>query len=378
MRPRGGPFKTQANPARGERSTPLEENPRARPGIGASLRHMLIGTAIAAVLFGAVSEIALRFLPVIHNADWPPVSAAQPIRNYRPNVDITWSKGPDFYLATTRHSNNAGFLNDQDYTREGPRPLLAVVGDSYVEAIMLPYDETHYGRLAKRVGDRGRVYSFGMSSSPLSQYLAFAALARDEYAPDAFVFPIIGNDFDESLFPFKRSPAFHYFADDATVENPSLMRVDYEPNWKRAILRKSRLAAYLVFHLEVTARLDNQIARLFDRPSLPTATIQDWNRAADLFLAGVLDATGVTRDRIVFVVEGIRPALYKKPWAESREYFMAKAKAEGFEVIDLQPAYETGEKLDFERDGHWNARGHAIVGEAIAGSDMFRRIFPVR
>lgn len=342
------------------------------------MRNLAVGTAIASVLFVVALEIALRFLPVIHNADWSPVNAAQPIRNYRANVDITWSKGADLYLATTRHSNNAGFLNDQDYTRTGPRPLLAVIGDSYVEAIMVPYEDTHYGRLAKRVGDSGRVYSFGMSSSPLSQYLAFAALARDEYAPDAFVFPIIGNDFDESLFQFKRSPAFHYFAADATVEKPDLVRVDYVPNWKRKLIRKSRLATYLVYHLEVITRLDNQIARLFGRASPPVASIKDWNRAADLFLASVLEATGVSQDRIVFIVEGIRPDLYKEPWAESRAYFMAKAQAKGFEVVDLQPAYETGEKLDFERDGHWNARGHAIVEAAIAGSDLYRRIFPAR
>lgn len=350
--------------------------PGMRAGTGDTLRNLTWGTAIAAVLFVTVLEIGLRFLPVIHNAEWSPVDADRPVRTYRPNVDITWSKGPDFNLATKRHSNNAGFLNDQDYARAGPRPLLAVVGDSYIEAIMVPYGETLYGRLAERVGDRGRVYSFGMSGSPLSQYLAFAALARDEYAPDAFAFVIIGNDFDEALFRFKKSPAFHYFGDDASVGNPALVRVDYAPNWKRWLLNRSRLAAYLVFHLEVTARLDHLIERLFGGPPAQPASAREWNRAADLFLPVVAEAAGVPKNRIVFVVEGVRPDLYKEPWAESRAYFMEKARAEGFEIVDLQPAYDTGEKLDFERDAHWNPRGHAIVEEALAGTGLYRRLFP--
>jgi len=196
-------------------------------GPGEPLGNLALGTAIAAVLFVTVLEIGLRFLPVIHNAEWSPVDADRPVWIYRPNVDITWPRGPDFNLATKRHSNNAGFLNNQDYASAGPRPLLAVVGD------------------------------------------------------------------------------------DASVGNPALVRVDDAPNWKRWLLNKSRLAAYLVFNLEVAARLDHLIERLFVGPPAQPAPAREWNRATDLLLPAAAEAAGVLKSRIVFVVEGARPDLYK-------------------------------------------------------------------
>ena len=44
--------------------------------------------------------------------------------------------------------------------------------------------------------------------------------------------------------------------------------------------------------------------------------------------------------------------------------------------VDLQPACDTGEKLDFEGGAHWNPRGHAIVEEALAGTGLYRPALP--
>ena len=101
-------------------------------------------------------------------------------------------------------TNNAGWVSDIDYVREAQTPLVAFVGDSFVEGDHLPWPDTCHGRLVDRLEGTGRIYSFGMNGAPLSQYLAYAEYARDKYGPAALVIPIIENDFDESLRQYKR------------------------------------------------------------------------------------------------------------------------------------------------------------------------------
>ena len=92
--------------------------------------------------------------------------------------------------------NNAGFVNDQVYRKEDEPPLLAVVGDLYIQAAMVPYPETLHGRLASNLEGRLRVYSFGASGAPLSQYLIWARHAVRDYGAQALVINVVGNDFD--------------------------------------------------------------------------------------------------------------------------------------------------------------------------------------
>jgi hypothetical protein len=70
-------------------------------------------------------------------------------------------------------------VNDQNYDPSTDTPLMAVIGDSYVEALMVPYEQTIQGRLSQRVPSHNRVYSFAASGAALSQYLAYAMYAKD-------------------------------------------------------------------------------------------------------------------------------------------------------------------------------------------------------
>jgi hypothetical protein len=52
---------------------------------------------------------------------------------------------------------------------------------------MVPYAKTLYGRLAKALDGRLRVYRFGASGAPLSQYLIWVGYAVREYGARAVV-----------------------------------------------------------------------------------------------------------------------------------------------------------------------------------------------
>ncbi|MDP1908384.1 MAG: hypothetical protein Q8K85_08785, partial [Hyphomicrobium sp.] len=48
---------------------------------------------------------------------------------------------------------------------------------------------------------------------------------------------------------------------------------------------------------------------------------------------------------------------------------VAALTARGIAILDLRPLFEAGGTpliYHFNNDGHWNARGHALAGEAIA------------
>jgi hypothetical protein len=115
---------------------------------------VLIGAALAL----AIGEVACRVLPVNDGLMAMPVNASEPVFRFTPNRDVTWSRDWNFSIVNRIRVNNAGYVNDQDYAAADARPLLAVVGDSYVEAAMVPPRDTLHGRLAAAFAPAARVY----------------------------------------------------------------------------------------------------------------------------------------------------------------------------------------------------------------------------
>ena len=80
-------------------------------------------------------------------------------------------------------------------------PLLALIDDSYVEALMVPFRSSQTGRLTTRStpGHAGLFVRHVELGSALSNYLAYADFAAQRFHPQAMVFLNIGNDFTDLL-----------------------------------------------------------------------------------------------------------------------------------------------------------------------------------
>src|SRR5262249_8028771 len=146
------------------------------------------------VLYLAVAEIVLQFLPVCSGLRSMPVNANDPVYHFEPNRSYVFSHGWNFRNVNRGWVNNAGWVNNQDYRKDDPTPLIAVIGDSFVEAQMVPYGETMQGRLADALSGAFRVYSFAGSGAPLSQYLIWARHAVHDYGARAVVINVVVND----------------------------------------------------------------------------------------------------------------------------------------------------------------------------------------
>ena len=230
----------------------------------------LLGTvtvAITVAICVVVAEVVLRFLPVASSLYTVPVTAQSPVFHFTPNRDFVYSRDWDMVLANRGHVNNAGFVNDQHYQKDGSLPMLAVVGDSMIEAAMVPYRDTLHGRLATALAGKLRVYSFATAGAPLSQYLIWARHAVREYGAEALVINVVGNDFHESHSAYKTSPGFWHYVPDANGEL-QLRLFEYRPGRLRDVVVASALARYLLFNMQVGLHWIELKSLLFGRPAM--------------------------------------------------------------------------------------------------------------
>src|SRR5207237_7982269 len=146
-----------------------------------------------------IAEAVLRFLPVATGMRMVSVTVASPVAHFTPNRDFLFSRDWNLALVNRGHVNNAGFVNDQDYQREKESPLIAVVGDSYIEAALVPFGETMHGPLAAALDGRIRLYRFGAARAPLSQHLVWAGRAIREYRAGPVASAVRRTHPDDSL-----------------------------------------------------------------------------------------------------------------------------------------------------------------------------------
>ena len=61
-----------------------------------------------------------------------------------------------------------------------------------------------------------------------------------------------------------------------------------------------------------------------------------------------------------------------------RRYFMDRARAGGYDVIDMQPVFvehyrSHEEPFNWTRDAHWNALGHGLCADQVGRSQVLHR-----
>lgn len=358
---------------------------------------IFVGVLVSVLLL----EIILNFLPVCNPPLINKIDETNYIYRRQPNKDFVWSNDGKFSILTEKHSNNYGFINKQDYYPDKSTPLLAIIGDSYVEALMVPDGFTLSDRLQKAVGDRGRVYSFGVSGAQLPTYLAFSQYAAKNFRPKGMVFTIVGNDYDESLSVYGNRSGFYYFLPQ---QNGTMIwrRSEFIESYPYKLFHISALYRYCLFNLRcnsIVNDIKDGVVKFMVHESVikddtkfvcDTSTDTSPERVAlsklaiDEFLKLLPYRSGLPANQIAFAVAGRRypeglnmPKVY---FDIMYEYFKQKARDGGFEVIDLQTAFvqhyqKFHQHFEFPTDGHWNEVAHQVVADQIKDSKLYHKVF---
>jgi hypothetical protein len=318
-------------------------------------------------------EAVCRFLPVSDRVDIMPVNASHPYLHFKPIQTYSLTQGNLFQIQARKQTNNEGFFCDQDLLPNDSSPRVAVIGDSFVEAVQVENSETIHARLDSLLPREWKVFGIGSSGSALPQYLAYARYAMYRLKPKALVFVIYQNDFTESLVGKSAIAGHHYFTRDGR-----LIRLDRQadPWWKLALF-KSAFFRYLWLNVKLPRFFSSNSIQGKSRTSKVDEQTVIVTR---YFLTQLKQIAGDTP--VWIITDAPRPAVYSSHWekisishpvAMKYAHLRKEALRFGFQTVDLAPVFRHDylihrQRFEFPTDGHWNTRGHSVAADALAAS----------
>jgi len=282
-------------------------------------------------------------------------------------------------------SNNFGWNSEIDYVPGigKKRPLVAVVGDSYVEAFQVDVDRRFPALLQSLMGDDYLVYSFGISGAALSQYLHMSRYVNQVFNPQILVINVVHNDFDESLANLVRVPKFLQIA----MRNGAFTEVPPTPLQHSIFTRILRLSAFFRYVDQNCGlyNLFNNISLLLNPPlKLPTynANIdvdavtreRELIRRGARFLVATIRAENPDK-RVIIQMDGPRFDIYNNNLASSNVWWLHEIMRDAcrdnrIEFLDLTEPFarhfkEFQQHFENQADWHWNKLGHEVVARAL-------------
>ncbi len=352
-----------------------DQAPTRRPWI-----KKLIGLSIPAVLV-TLGALEAFFRAVVPASEQPFAyfDRAHQILRYdtRANTEGTYTIGPWAQQRGRWRINNFGWNSETDYHPETRfLPVLAVIGDSYVEGFQVDVERTMTSVLRRSLVGQAEVYGFGTSGAPMSQYLQISRYVRTVFDPDVLVFLVIDNDFTESLADLV--PKRHFLQVLRTNEGfVERIPVPYTPSATRRTLSMSALARYLALNLHAEKTLE----RLWSPSDAREESIAAWDESirgkvgeATAYLVQQIRKEN-PRPEVIFMVDAPRRDIYvgrenQSPTEWLRRLVKTSATDNECRFLDLTDAFgrrfrDEGTRFETTLDYHWNEAGHETAAKAL-------------
>jgi hypothetical protein len=328
--------------------------------------RILLGAA--AVI--AIAEIALWALPVSTGLHYRASTSQDPIIRGTPNQDYTYSTGWNLRMVQHGHLNNFGFPAAEDYDPNVPN--IIVVGDSYVESLMLRPADRLQTRLEQQLNHRVHVYGIGRSGSDLAQKLGEAQWAFSVFHPQLVIINLNDTDAASSLI---NKPGDFYLS--VNGNNCELLRSERPPeSGMVSRLRSSMLFHYVTANLRITVSLRHMFGggeaalwRLYAPESAPVRA-----QVATCATHLLPQLIPLPRERVVFIIGTDLDDIYAQRPARDLDIDPVTSALEsaGYQVVRTDPIFRR-DYLAFRMplsfrpiDEHWNARAQALVADVVA------------
>ena len=320
------------------------------------------------LLILACLEIVFRLLPV-STATRTGYHIHPQILTYPPHHCFTVSTGWDLKNAQRHCANNQGFLSRNDFSPD--REAIALIGDSFVEANMLPAAERLETQLENRLAGR-KVYSMGGPGSSLLDYAQRAEYAAGQFGLKTFIFILERGDIKQVLCGSGNihGPCLDAKSLEARIE------LQPQPGQLKQFARESALAQYVFSQLRFD--IAKTLSRLQRSGKTSTSSLPaDLPGAtSEKIVATFLERIKRIPDaRFIFLIDADRASInagkVPKPGPDL-EAFKAAIQSVGAVVIEPDAAFRdavtrTGRALEVgPYDRHWNIQAMAIVADELA------------
>lgn len=352
------------------------------------IKNMLLLATSMVLLFLFLELVVFRF--VLPASDLPRLEFVDGVIKYEPGQRGHYRKRNDIkaeFRINEQGWNSGHERYEQAKTDEVTR--IAIVGDSYVEALQVDFDASLAEQLEDRLGQGVEVYRFGIGGAPLSQYLHVLRNEVLPYQPDAVVFLLIHNDFDEShqFKPGVYTSAFLKLDIDEKGHVREIQPKSFTEPWYSFIRYNCATWRFLAYRYDVRFGMlrrlilgkKKQVQANVDLEAVER--VMSKNRLATQHVLG--QAAALCKERgIVFLVamDAVRNLIYEN----SPELFdyskgalrlnrMAGEVAQelGVHFLDMHPAFAkdykaNGNAFNEESDHHWNEYGHSLAASLLA------------
>ncbi len=280
--------------------------------------------------------------------------------------------------------NNEGWNSPVDYFSEKKAGVkrIAVIGDSYVEAWQVDAEKNYSSLLADSLGSKYEVYNFGVSGSPLSQYLHVSRYVDKKFSPDIYIFNLIHNDFHESIAGLSYIPQYMTIKMENDSVFTEVQPVKPERTHNKvpggALLRKLSLFRYIYYNLNLMDKFKSKKAGAKEvEMNVPVNDILDrkdsLRRVTGYLLKKIKTELG--NKEIIFIMDAPRRNIYSGDLDKAKIAWLNTMVAEqcnelNLPFIDLTPYMlkdyqEKGKRFETDYDNHWSEYGHQLVAGVL-------------
>ncbi|MFT3802490.1 MAG: hypothetical protein QM766_14880 [Burkholderiaceae bacterium] len=347
-----------------------------------------VGIGLGGLLLALVLQLALSQLPVVAGIHYADPRPGTPTARYAPGPYVN-SLSWDLRLPVHGRVNDEGFLAPFEY--ETGKPVIGLFGDSFVEGLMVPFDQSLAGQLQARVaaspnaGLPATAYNFGFSAAALPHYLGLGRELSARYRLDSAVLVVIPGDYDEGFYTAEGQ--YSWADDDTPRPGEPLIRLT-ETRSRNALKKTLRqVALYRYLH----GNLLLEVLPLFKHPSEgrgcePARLSAADEQRIDRYVAELPEALKLPPERIVMVFNRNpyatliydpvdRPASVAPPCPSRDSLALDRlervAGEHGVRIVDTTPMlldeYRRHRRLlDFTPvDRHWNGQTIGLVASSI-------------
>jgi len=329
----------------------------------------LFGLFIKFIVLLCLIEVALWFLPACEQP-YTVFDKASGLLKYDVNKqrEGIYTDGNLAQIKADWHINNMGWNSEYDYTTDNIKPVIAVIGSSYIEAFQVDYNKNIVANLQNKLGDKYNCYNFGYSGSKLSQYLHVSRYIRKTFKPKMLIINIVDGDIIGSISTLAQQPQnmlFFIETPSAYIEAPV---TTYIPSSIKRFFRKFALVRYITLNKQ-------QAFSDYKLPGDVSLAPAEANKIYSVtnYAFGKIRQENLDTD-ILIVIDAPREEIYQgnilKKSLETRNIVTSISNKYGFQLLDLTgpmtDLYAKNQlKFNFENNYHWNEYGHKIVSAQI-------------